>query len=388
MIKNKKMKKLFPFLFAITIFISGSSQQQLNRTLYFDGENRTFIIYIPAIYDGSIQVPLMFNFHGGAGTSSSFMSYSNDMRPIADTANFIAVYPQAAVDPSDGSNSWLHKTPTTHNDIFFIEAIIDTLSSEFMIDNDRVYACGYSEGGIFSYELGCRLNNRIAAFSSVSGSMLEDAFRVSYYNLGVCSPIHPTAVLLIPGTSDFSPHSTYSGLQPYYMSANDITTYWANYNNTDPSPNITQVPNSNSSDGSNVERRTWENGDNCVSIEELKVINGGHDWPGSSGNMDISASEEIWNFVSKYNTNGLIDCGVSSFEEDNNEEISIYPNPANHTLIVNKLNNNISNFYIYTLVGKLVSKGKLTSHTIDVSHLPADLYFIKIENKSYKFLKN
>ena len=113
-----------------------------------------------------------------------------------------------------------------------------------MIDNERVYACGYSEGGIFSYELGCRLNNRIAAFSSVSGSMLEDAFRVSYYNLGVCSPIHPTAVLLIPGTSDFSPHSTYSGLQPYYMSANDITTYWANYNNTDPSPNITQVPNS------------------------------------------------------------------------------------------------------------------------------------------------
>ena len=382
------MKKLFPFLFSITIFISGSSQQQLNRTLYFDGENRTFIVYIPAIYDGSSQVPLIFNFHGGGGTSSSFMSYTNDMRPIADTANFIAVYPQAAVDPSDGSNSWLHKTPTTHNDIFFIEAIIDTLSSEFMIDNDRVYACGYSEGGIFSYELGCRLNNRIAAFSSVSGSMLEDAFRVSYYNLGVCLPVHPTAVLLIPGTSDFSPHSTYSGLQPYYMSANDITTYWANYNNTDPSPNITQVPNSNNSDGSNVERRTWENGDNCVSIEELKVIGGGHDWPGSSGNMDISASEEIWNFVSKYNTNGLIDCGISSFKDNNHLEISIYPNPTNHTLIINELNNNFSNFYIYSLVGKLVSKGILTSHTIDVSHLPADLYFLKIEDKSYKFLKN
>ena len=56
----------------------------------------------------------------------------------------------------------------------FIEAIIDTLSTEFNVNNDRVYACGYSEGGIFSYELGCRLNNRIAAFGSVSGSMLTD----------------------------------------------------------------------------------------------------------------------------------------------------------------------------------------------------------------------
>ena len=38
--------------------------------------------------------------------------------PLADTAGFIAVYPQAA-DPTDGSNSWLHKAPTTHNDVNF-----------------------------------------------------------------------------------------------------------------------------------------------------------------------------------------------------------------------------------------------------------------------------
>ena len=36
------------------------------------------------------------------------------------------------------------------------------------------------------------------------------------------------------------------------------------------------------------------NGDNCVSVEELKVHDGGHDWPGAFGNMDILADEEIW----------------------------------------------------------------------------------------------
>ena len=318
------MKKLSSLVIFVVTFLFlplfGTAQQQINKTMIHDGNAREYIIYVPASYDGSITYPLLFNFHGGGGTSSDFINI-NDMRPIADTAGFIAIYPQAATDPDDGSFSWLHKAPTTHNDIFFIEAIIDTLSTEYMIDNNRVYACGYSEGGIFSYELGCRLNNRIAAFSSVSGSMLVDAFRDSYYNLGFCSPAHPTAVLLIPGTNDMSPHSTYSGFQPYYMSADEITTYWSNYNNTDINPIISQIPNINISDGSTVERRVWENGDNCVRVEELKVIGGDHDWPGSWGNMDISASNEIWSFVSKFNINGLIDCNTSS-----NHEINIIQN--------------------------------------------------------------
>ena len=301
-------------LFVLITFSNTYSQIQQNRTMLFDGNNREYIIYVPSIYDGSEAYPLMFNFHGGGGTSNDFINI-NDMRSVADTAGFIAVYPQAAVDPNDGSNAWLHKAPTSHDDVFFIEAIIDTLSNDFFIDNDRVYACGYSEGGIFSYELACRLNNRIAAISSVSGSMLVDSFRDSYYNLGFCSPVHPTAILLIPGTNDMSPHSTYTGFQPYYMSADEITTYWSNYNNTDINPSISQLPNINTSDGSTVEHRVWENGDNCLRVEELKVNGGEHDWPGTFGNMDIDATSEIWDFASQFNINGLINCS-STFQNN------------------------------------------------------------------------
>ena len=287
-------------------------QQQLNRTLFFDGQNRSFIVYVPSTYDGSTQVPIVFNFHGGGGTSSDFINYENDMRPIADTANFI-------------------------------EAIIDTLSSNYNIDNDRIYACGYSEGGLFSYELGCRLNNRIASFASVSGSMLTESYRLDN-GFGSCSPIHPTAVLLIPGTSDGSFHSMYNGFQPYYLSVNEITTYWANHNNTAINPTITNVPNTNTSDGSTVEKRIWENGDNCVAVQELKVINGGHDWPGSSGNMDINASQEIWNFVSKYDINGLINCGSTEISTSNDVEFKIFPNPSSNVIYVNNLDKNNCNF--------------------------------------------
>ena len=372
------------------IFLSFNlfGQQQLNRTLFFDGQNRSFIVYVPSSYDATTQVPLLFNFHGGGGTSSGFINYENDMRPIADTANFIAVYPQAAVYPTDGSNSLLHKTPTTHNDVNFIEAIIDTLSNDYNIDNDRVYACGYSEGGLFSYELGCRLNNRIASFASVSGSMLTESYRLNN-GFGSCSPIHPTAVLLIPGTSDGSFHSMYNGFQPYYLSVNEITTYWANHNNTAINPTITAVHNSNTSDGSTVEKRIWENGDNCVAVQELKVINGDHDWPGSSGNMDINASQEIWKFVSKYDINGLINCGSTEITTSKDLKFEIFPNPTSNIIYLNNLNKNSSNFQIFSSIGKLVMNGPInkTNISVDISNLKPQLYILKIDGISYKIIK-
>lgn len=386
------MKKIFLSLFAIFLFVNLFSQQQINKTLFFDGENRNYIVYIPASYNGSVNYPLLFSFHGGSGTSSGFINV-NDMRPIADTANFIAIYPQGAIDYAGAdpgttpSTSWLHKIPTSHNDVNFISAIIDTLSNEYSIDLQRIYTCGYSEGGIFSYELGCRLNNKIAAFASVSGSMLTDSYR-SDYGFGLCTPTHPTSVLLIPGTSDGNFHSTYSGFQPYYMSVNEITDYWSDFNNTDLNPIITPIANISTNDGSTVQRRVWENGDNCVRVEELKVIGGDHDWPGSFGNMDISASAEIWNFVSKYDINGLINCATNVISTSD-LEIKIFPNPTSNFITINSLDKGNLSYSIFSAIGKMVMKGNINTPNpkINISNLEPQLYILMIDGSSYKIIK-
>jgi len=306
------MKKIIIiFLYPLILY----SQEQVDRVLLYDGQEREYILYVPSSYNATSEFPVLFSFHGGSGYAEDFI-YTNDMRPIADTANFIAVYPQGAIDPDGGTTSWIHKAPTDHDDIFFIEAIIEDLNEDYLINQSRIYACGYSEGAIFSYELGCRLNHKIAAFVAVSGSMLADYYRNDIYQWGPCAPVHPTAMMLIPGTNDDNPHSNYNGFSyydlPLYMSVDEITSYWSNYNNTDTNPILSELPNINTSDGSNVERYSWLNGDDCVAVEELKVINGGHDWPGSFGNMDINASQEIWNFVSQYDITGLMNCNINS----------------------------------------------------------------------------
>ena len=60
----------------------------------------------------------------------------------------------------------------------------------------------------------------------------------------------------------------------------------------------------------------------------MRVNGGGHDWPGSFGNLDISSDNEIWNFVSRFDINGLIDCNTASINKINNFEFEIYPNPV------------------------------------------------------------
>ena len=381
------MKKLFIIL--VLTFIGAQSlksQTLLNQNLMHDGNNREYALYLPASYDGSQEVPLLFNFHGGGGNIAEHIS-SADMRPIADTANFILVYPQAVPDPGiGGSTSWMHKAPTTFDDVPFVEAMIDVIAAEYMIDNDRVYVCGYSLGGEFTYELACSLNDRIAAAGAVARTMQGETFNN-------CAPQHPTGVLTILGTADFiSDYNgiTFGGVQ-YYMSAAETHEYWVTANNCNTNPTISNVPNTNTSDGSTVERYTWADASGCTYVEHLKVINGGHDWPGVFGNMDIDASQEIWNFVSGYNLSGLIGCATNSIENTAalDGEVRVFPNPFEGQLIIESSFQGTQNYALYSILGEHILSGSIQSGStnINLTTIPDGLYILKVGGQALKVVK-
>ncbi|MEL6658975.1 MAG: T9SS type A sorting domain-containing protein [Bacteroidota bacterium] len=361
------------------------AQPFLARTFTYEGNTREYNIYLPDSYDGSVAFPLLFNFHGGGGDIASQIAIA-DMRSIADTADFILVYPQALPDPNDdGSTNWLHKEPTEVDDVFFIDALIVSLSAEYEIDQTRIYACGYSLGGEFTYELACRLNEQIAAVGVVARTMFVGT-------LDNCAPSHPTGVLTILGTDDsISPYDglEWGGIQ-YYHSAEEVHNYWVDHNNASTVPTVTQLPDLEPTDGSTVERYVWADGDACVSIEHLKVNGGGHDWPGSFGNKDIDASVAIWNFVSQYDLDGRINCGVTSSQEvEMEDEVLIYPNPVADQLRLQVKFEVDQTYQIYSPTGQLIVSGELDagSSTIDLSNIPPGTYVLKITGSGFRFVK-
>jgi polyhydroxybutyrate depolymerase len=155
-----------------------------------------------------------------------------------------------------------------------------------------------SNGGTFSHHLAGLLSSEIAAIASVSGPMTPPMVAVS-------SPVHPTPVMHIHGTED--PIVPYDGRPPFLSVAN-VLQYWVDYNNCNPTPTITQLPDVNPDNGITVEHIVYEGGDNNVNVEHLKIIGGTHSWPrmvGEVGN-DVDASDEIWKFLSRYDINGLV----------------------------------------------------------------------------------
>ena len=374
------MKKILISILATTaLFSSGYSQTFISQTIEHDGLTREYSIYVPASYDGTTSFPLLFNLHGGGGTNSAWQAAS-DMRPIADTADIILVYPQARPDPSDGNSfNWIPKVPGTFDDVPFFSSLIDTIASNYQIDQNRIYACGYSLGGDMSFELACKLNSRIAAISPVARTMQANPN-------SFCSPIHPTGVLTILGTDDLvSPYNgiVFGGIE-YYISAAATHSYWATHNNCNATATMSTVSPS-------VERYTWSTASGCAYVEELKVIGGGHDWPGSFGNMTIDANIEIWQFVSRYNINGLIGCITTSINENNGQtdNYKVFPNPFNQKLTIEVKSAQSNDFKIYNVIGELVTSGKLNSqvNTIDLSSLAPNVYILNIENQSIRLIK-
>lgn len=367
---------LFILLFSKNI----NAQQTIDGTLMHDGIQRTYILYVPQAYNASTPTPLVLNFHGYTSNALEQINYG-DFRPMADRDGFLMVAPQGTVDGAGNTHFNVGWGTSTVDDIGFINALLDALSAQYTINQDRIYSTGMSNGGFMSYKLACELSDRIAAIASVTGSM-------TLGTIDSCNPLHPIPILEIHGTSDGTVN--YNGSN-FATSIPDVLSYWSNYNNTDAVPSVTSIPDTNTTDGSTVEHLIYSNGDNNVKVEHFKVIGGGHTWPGTSygpANQDIDASEEIWEFFSRYDINGEITTlAMESFELS---KITMHPNPAASEITISHDNYSRDlDYKIVSLQGKLLNHGMITSanQKIDISYLSEGLYFLIVEYTTYKILK-
>ena len=263
------------------------------KTFSHDNVNRNYLVYIPDSYDSEIDYPLMFVFHGFGGIATQFIN-SADMRDLAESNNFIVVYPQG-LDLGGTGSHWNCSNPSADNksdvdDIGFIENLIDQLIVDYpVIDNKRIYAAGYSNGGFMSYYLACN-SKKFAAIGSVAGTMLDDSYQS-------CNANFPTAMINIHGTNDFD--VPYDG-NTYYPSIPEVVDWWKNFNNT---PNEDLLTNQ---DGS-IEQYKYYNDAGDIYVEHIKIIGGDHYWDDKLNYDGKNTSGLIWDFVSSYNIDGIID---------------------------------------------------------------------------------
>ena len=153
--------------------VPSQSITQTTALILVNDGMREFRLSVPSSEAGT-KLPLIIAFHGGGGAEEDFQQ-QDEFDQLGEQEKFIMVYAVAEDGRTSAEGEWfLNTAATSFEDNDFTEAIVDNLSSQYCIDQDRLYAIGYSLGSMYTYEIACQLNHRFAAVASFAGTMPVD----------------------------------------------------------------------------------------------------------------------------------------------------------------------------------------------------------------------
>jgi len=256
------------------------------------GITREYIYYHPE--NASDQCPLVFVCHGYTGSAQGIMNYS-EFNALADEFGFAVCYPQGSQDSF--GNSFFNvgydfQNGESVDDVAFIQNLKMHLQSNYSLSDDDVFCTGLSNGGDFCYMLACQASTDFKAVAPVAGMILQDI-------MDDCNPENEVSIFEIHGTED---DVTYYEGDPNnndnwgaYPSIPNTIDFWTALFGLDILINE-DIPDIAPNDGSTISYDIYSQEGSCSEVWLYTVEGGGHDWPGAYGNMDISASREIWTF--------------------------------------------------------------------------------------------
>ena len=380
-----------PLLFSL-LFVQ--AQPELHQFSH-DGLSREYYLYIP---DSLVaDAPLLFVFHGYSGSASGIMNYSG-LNQIADDNGFAVCYPQGLIDEWDYAfwnvgYDW--HVDETVDDVGFSTSLAQYLQTEYNLSAQNTFSTGMSNGGDMSYLLACQASDVFRAVAPVAGCMMT-----WLYNS--CAPLNPIPVFEIHGTDDDvtwwegADEIFNDGWGPW-ESVDTTFNFWTQLNGCTEFL-IDTLPDIDMSDGSYVVSHKNTNGLNNNEVWLYEVVNGGHDWPGAYGNMDINSSEEIWNFFENFIINNL---GITNNNQSQDPNTFLlkhnYPNPFNPetTLYYYLPEQSFVSISIYDMFGReiknLIKKTqemgqwsiKWNATNNDGKFVSGGVYFYKIQAGAY-----
>lgn len=150
----------------------GYSDAPVVKVITVNGKTRSYWLHVPK--DIETGAPLVVAMHGAGGSSNDQSPRFNE---IADAEKFIVAYPQGEpiYFPVFGGtvNGW-DATGGYNDDVAFIKAMVEDVAQQYHVDRNRIYACGFSNGGMNTYALANTCSDIFAACASISGFPLNE----------------------------------------------------------------------------------------------------------------------------------------------------------------------------------------------------------------------
>jgi polyhydroxybutyrate depolymerase len=124
------------------------------RKLTVNGLERSYLLHIPPGLDSQQPLPVVFAFHGGSQTPRGMRTVTR-LNDVADQANFLVVYPEGVYRSWNAGHCCGNAVTHNVDEPAFIRQMLFDLGTIASIDPKRIYALGYSNGGMLAYRLAC-----------------------------------------------------------------------------------------------------------------------------------------------------------------------------------------------------------------------------------------
>ena len=268
--------------------ISSTPISQSMTVVSVNGDERYFRLTVPSS-DAGTKLPVILAFHGGGGAEEDFQQ-QDEFDELAEQEKFIMAYVIAEEDRTASEGEWfLNTAATSRDDNNFAEMIVEELSKVYCVDEDRLYAIGYSLGSMFTYEVACQLNHKFAAVASFAGTMPVSPETCDLSGGMAVMHIHGKLDLIIDYDDDWDwKDGEHEGVGTM-SNIPGMIDYWAANSN---------CQNENSHYHLDIEHIIHSDCSNGVLIEHYGLEFGGHTWPEDIAGTDTY--QLMWQFLIQF----------------------------------------------------------------------------------------
>lgn len=257
-------------------------------SLEVNGLIRWYRIYIP---DPLPEKPaLVLYLHGGTLSMRALFSPLVDGTDrwfsIAEEEGLVLLVPNGVNaktgDTYGDDQNWNDLRPvpaagqTTVDDVGFLMALLDKVSDDLPIDENRIYVTGASNGGMMTYRLLIDRPDRFAAGAAFIANLPA-------LSEGLTLPESPTPLMIVNGTED--PLMPWDGGEVgkgrgWVMSTEETVLWWVGANQADATRlNSTALPDLNLEDGCRVREDHYPAGEGGAPVLFYALVGGGHTMP-------------------------------------------------------------------------------------------------------------
>nr|WP_093060398.1 PHB depolymerase family esterase [Psychrobacillus sp. OK028] len=281
---------------------------------------KTYKLYVPSHYDSSKSYPLFVMLHGCTQDAAQF-STGTKMNALSEEKEFLVLYPEQ--NSSSNSNkcwNWFEPSHQSRGsgEPSVIAGMVQSIKTNYSIQNDQVYVAGLSAGAAMSVIMGATYpdvfsgvgvgagleykaaTSMTEAFTAMSsgGANPTQRGRDAYNAMG--SRAKPLKVIVFHGTSDYTVNKV-NGDQviSQWAITNSLaatgTEGWLN-DQADNTQNL-QVPS-----GKSYTVYDYKAQDEKVWMKKINILNMGHAWSGGSSQGSYTdpqgpdASRMMWEF--------------------------------------------------------------------------------------------